>query len=706
MLRKISISLLALIMLASICICSVSPIADSVFNNADIVYAEQDGSEGNEGGSSTENGGNGEDPMEGTTPSQPVITTPKLTGDPKQILSDPNFDLNTVDPAVLKAWYESAVNIPDAALNKALQDATGLSTVTVESMLGLSGTVNLTNMGITTLTGMEYAINAKRILLSNNTVVSLDQLKNLSHLEYLDYSNNSVKMVPSWIFTLPNLTFVNGSNNASTAMQQASTASSALKELYLENNALTSIPDISFCSEMTSLSFTNNALAAFPTTILSLPKLSTLYLSGNKITEVPNLSSLGNLTVLNVEKNFLTAFPEGLENMANLKQLSLSCNAITSIPDAIANMPNLTTLIIYGNAITVLPESLNSSKLTVLDIGLNDIDLSANEAMIKSLTDKLDSFYYKLQKPNFKLTLVEDKAAPGGKLVWTGVGDMKEDNEGYYSVTKIVIERKEETITEEDKKEPSADGNNTDAATDNTNTTTTDDDNSDIINNDAKPVITVFEQIAELEPGKSEYIDEKADAKTNYTYRVTVYIHGKYMDNYEFDINGSKTINTKDMIKQSNTKLILFIVGGVLLVALIAGGVVFFLKRRQKDGNKTSKTGAPLKKKNGKKIVKTKKKKNDVETDVDEVVSEDLSAEDPIESIDDIKRILAERQKNAEQSEAQTVSDEPVEAKKNENKPAKKVKKHKSIISDWDDDDDIEAELNKIIYNDSDDEYK
>ncbi len=671
--------ILSMVMVIGLLFFSFGVYSNCLFYNNTLVYAEED--------TQTETGtGSGTTTTDTTTT---TTTTPKLTGDPKQILTDPSYDLNLVDPAVLKAWYESAVSIPDSALNKALQNATGLSTVTVQSMLGLSGNLDLSNLGITSLNGMEYAINIKRISMSHNSVVSLDPLKNLSYLEYLDYSYNNVKMIPSWIFTLPNLTSVNGSNNASTAMQQASTDSSALVELYLENNALTTITEISFCTRLTTLSLSGNSLAVFPTTLLSLPKLSTLFLTSNKLTEVPNLAAMTNLSVLYLDKNLLTKVPEGLENMTNLQQLALSCNTIEEIPDTISKIPNLTTLLIYGNDIKVLPESLLDLKLNVLDIGLNDIDLTANETMIKKLEEKIQNFYYKLQKPNFELTLVEDKNAPGGKLVWSGVSDMKADNEGSYTISKIVVERKEETITDD-----SSSDNNSD---------------DDVINNDSKPVISVYEQIAELEANKTEYIDEKADSKTNYTYKVTVYIKGKYMDNYEFEISGFKTVNTKDMIKQNNTKLIIIIAGSVVLAALIAVGVIFFLKKKKKGGSNASKLNQKRsrKKKGGLKRTGSNKKKSDKNDSDDDnaAVAQDL---DDVESIDDIKRILEECQKNADMNQQDVQADDLDEPK--EIKPVKKEIKHdkkrRSIISDWEDDDDIEAELNKIIYNDDDDNFK
>ena len=39
---------------------------------------------------------------------------------------------------------------------------------------------------------MEYALNVKKLIISNNKITTLEPLSNLYNLEYLDYSNNQV----------------------------------------------------------------------------------------------------------------------------------------------------------------------------------------------------------------------------------------------------------------------------------------------------------------------------------------------------------------------------------------------------------------------------------------------------------------------------------------------------------------------------------
>ncbi len=535
------------------------------------------------------------------------------TADPKKILSDPSFDLNTVDPAELEAWYNSAVNVPDASLKKALQSAANVpsgGTLTVEKMFSLPDNLNLAGLSIANLTGMEYAINVKHLSLGNNNISSLEPLKNLYNLEYLDYTNNQVKAVPSWIFTLRKLTVVNGCNNNSTVIS-AGTGESVLEELYLEGNKLSSMPDLSGCKRLVNLSLANNAFVNFPATVLSLTNLETLSLAKNIIVQIPDISALTKLNTLNLDFNEITDIPAGIDKLTALQQLSVSNNKISQIPETITKMTTLQLLIMNFNDIQTIPEAVTSmSGLKVLDVAVNNINLSENDAVISKLKSKLETFNYKIQKPNFTLQLLKERGAPKGKLVWSGIEDVSDANEGYTTVTKFVIERKEEVDETNDNK---------------------DEDDSGIL-----PTLSVFEVVAELGPEAREYIDETADSDKEYTYRVTAYITGMYMENSPIDTNGSKTISTKELSGQKLTtkEIIIYSAAGVAGLAII-GVLIFMIVRKKKNKNdpnkKEKKTKIkpekPGKKKKIRKIKRITKKSNPNvknDTEIIDMIDEDI----------------------------------------------------------------------------------
>ncbi len=486
-----------------------------------------------------------------------------VTVNPFEILTDPTFDLNTVDPAQLEVFYATEVNIPDAYLKTALQNLLNLSSdsaITVENMFSLTGSLNLAGMSISNLTGLEYAINVTSISLGNNSVTSLEPLKNLYKLKNLDYSNNNVKAVPSWIFDMQSLESVNGSANGSTVFSSGPSAeNTVLKSMYFENNKFTSVPDLSLCTSLEILSLSNNEFTQFPSNLLSLTKLQMLNLANNEISTVPDLSALTSLNTINFDGNNLTEFPSGLEKLSSLQQISVSGNQITQIPDSISSNSSLQILLISMNNIETLPESLsNSSSLKVLDISLNNIDLNENANVINALSRKLSTFYYKLQKPSFTLEIYQDKEAPLGKLVWSGIENITDKTEGTLTITGFTIERIENAVTQE-----------SDNQEDNT------------------PVVpSVYVPIAEVGPDVREYIDETADPDKSYTYRVTANVTGLYLNETEYTASGSETVSTDDIIKGEPNWLRswwFYTIIGVVVAAIVAFAIILLLKKQRKN---------------------------------------------------------------------------------------------------------------------------
>ncbi|MFA0815886.1 MAG: leucine-rich repeat domain-containing protein [Anaerofustis sp.] len=485
--------------------------------------------------------------------------------DPATILTDPAFDLNTIDPGTLQQWYASEVSVPDASLKKALMNAANVAsggTLTVKDMLSLPTTLDLSGLSITNLTGMQYAINLKKLNVSNNSISSLDSLRNLYNLQTLNYSNNTVTLVPSWIFTSRDLEEVNGSSNGAYMISLISSTNS-LETLYLENNKLTDIPDLSSCASLRTLSFANNQIKTFPESLLKLTGLQSLSLAGNQITDVPDLSSLTALKALSLNNNQLTAIPSGIESMAALQTLSLSGNKITEISDGVMTLGNLQNLSLSFNSIASIPDGLaGMPSLTVLELAVNQIKLDDYSQVISSLSSKLSGFTYKLQKPTLSLKLYKQKGAPAGKLVWSSVSDVSDSSEGYLSVTKYVVERIEETLSE---------------------------DGQTVVANEDSPSINVYTTIAELDPGTTEYVDETADQDTNYTYRVTAYISGMYQNTTSIDTTVVETVNTSQIetAQISQQQMIQYAAaGGVLLIVVIVGAILIIRSRKKNKAKK------------------------------------------------------------------------------------------------------------------------
>lgn len=474
--------------------------------------------------------------------------------DPNQLLYDPEFDLLLVEPADLEAWYASEVKIPDASLKRALTSACAKAdgeAMTVYDMIyALPETLDISKLEISDLTGMEYAINVRKLYASGNKLEDISPLKNLYNLTYLDISQNSIAFLPGWLFSMHSLSILNASGNKASSITAVTTAESTITELYLENNELTALPDLSCCKKLTALSLSGNNMTHFPSSIAQLSSLQTISLANNALTAAPDLSGFPALAIIDLSGNELDAFPSGMSLLSKITKISLSHNAIKEIPAEITALPALETLNIAFNELTDLPAELSKmTALKALDLSMNRINLAANKTVLDELIVKLSSssFFYKLQSVNFTLKITEAEHSNKPRLVWEGAASASA-TEGYINVDKIVIERRPYELS-------------------------------------SSTQLLTFEQIAVLDSTAAEYIDETAEKNTDYSYRVTVYVSGRYGTDYEINDYGSSEIDTTMITEEEATKsssTVKIIVGiAILLVLLGVLGVFFYIRRKQ-----------------------------------------------------------------------------------------------------------------------------
>lgn len=143
---------------------------------------------------------------------------------------------------------------------------------------------------------------------------------------------------------------------------------SVLTRILLDDNQLSTLPDLSALTNLRTLQVKRNQLNALPD--LSNNKLLLqLYVESNELTELPTLDSLTRLGAINVSKNQLTSLPR-LDSVTSLTELVLSNNEVSSV-QSLQNLPLLTTLHVNGNNLTTLPEVGTDNKITSIDISEN-----------------------------------------------------------------------------------------------------------------------------------------------------------------------------------------------------------------------------------------------------------------------------------------------------------------------------------------------
>ena len=122
-----------------------------------------------------------------------------------------------------------------------------------------------------------------------------------------------------------------------------------------------------------------------------LTTLKELYLFDNQLTSLPeSIGNMTNLKELYLSVNQLTTLPESIVRLTNLEELSLSSNQLTTLPDSIGRLTNLENLYLRDNQLTSLPESIG--RLTNLEnLSLERNQLSEEEVRrIKQLLPKTD----------------------------------------------------------------------------------------------------------------------------------------------------------------------------------------------------------------------------------------------------------------------------------------------------------------------------
>ena len=113
--------------------------------------------------------------------------------------------------------YAAAVSIPDAKMSNALHDMLSVpynQQLTTEQLAGITGTVNLSGLGISDIEGVQYLKGATSIDLSLNSFGEIPrEIENLTSLESLDLSGNKLTRIPSNIGAMSSLKYLDISAN-------------------------------------------------------------------------------------------------------------------------------------------------------------------------------------------------------------------------------------------------------------------------------------------------------------------------------------------------------------------------------------------------------------------------------------------------------------------------------------------------------------
>ena len=228
--------------------------------------------------------------------------------------------------------------------------------------------LTLSNCGLSTVAGLENAINLTYLDLSGNTIRNLAPLANMSGLQSLNLGHNAVTGLEA-LSGLTNLEELNICYNVVSSLSHI-TSCSNLTTLIANNNQISSLDGLEKLTGLTVLNVGKNNIS-YIAPLSSCTALVELDISSNNISDISALNTLTALEIFNFSHNQVIALPAwpdgsalrsidgsynkveslvGLKNMHSLTHVFMDYNALTSV-EPIAECFSLVQVNVYGNEI-------------------------------------------------------------------------------------------------------------------------------------------------------------------------------------------------------------------------------------------------------------------------------------------------------------------------------------------------------------------
>jgi Leucine-rich repeat (LRR) protein len=189
------------------------------------------------------------------------------------------------------------------------------------------------------------------------------EIRQLTHLKYLELGKSKLYSLPPEIGNLMNLQEINLSTNwgQSVSIPKEIGKLVNLKKIDFGWCNIKEIPDeIGNLSNLEELNIWGGDLTSLPTDIGKLKKLEKLFLSGNELQNLPaELFNLKDLKFLNLSDNELVELDSNIYKLYSLEDLDLSGNInLKVIPESLGMLKMLSNIDLSNTQIKQLPKSL------------------------------------------------------------------------------------------------------------------------------------------------------------------------------------------------------------------------------------------------------------------------------------------------------------------------------------------------------------
>ena len=307
-------------------------------------------------------------------------------------------------PVASQADDETLVDIPDAVLLKAVEEALGkapgdpitrgeMATLRelragngVRQLVGVEHAVNLSSLGsengaISSLVPLADLASLRVLNLRRNDIAELGPLANLTSLWWLGLDDNAIADV-SPLSGLTSLTYLTLGNNEIAELGPLADITS-LTQLTLRGNYISDVSPLAGLTSLTHLLLGWNDISDV-SPLAGLTALNQLGLHSNDIADLSPLADMTSLTYLGLSNNGI-ADVTPLAGMTALTELWLSSNAIFDVTP-LAGLTALTWLWLHSNDIADLSPLAGMTALTQLSLGGNGISDLSPLADMTSLT--------------------------------------------------------------------------------------------------------------------------------------------------------------------------------------------------------------------------------------------------------------------------------------------------------------------------------
>ena len=277
-----------------------------------------------------------------------ILADNELTTLPESAFPDWTVDELEADPD--KSNQFGGLEVLDLHNNSLNSLPVGIRRLQQLQTLNLAGNT----FNITIFSTLSELCNLKELRLAKNGLHGdlPTEAFSMLDLQVLDLSDNELDVLPSSIANMHNLQKLWLGGNRFSSIPLRVLPSEHLIELDLSRNMLGSSFDTEPLQRFEKLQFLDlsfNNLECISAKFFNMPALQTLSLQNNRIDTLPNMSSCTQLTTLAASNNGLTSIPDGFYSLNKLRNVDFSGNKIRSIGAEIVEMESLAGFNVSGN---------------------------------------------------------------------------------------------------------------------------------------------------------------------------------------------------------------------------------------------------------------------------------------------------------------------------------------------------------------------